>query len=189
VDAFYRVIHDGPVSTRFNFSNSVLFRGASIEITDPSVAETTLKNIKAMSNVQTWPVRKIPRPAPMIHWAGSPAESNKASSLKRRRDHDGEDDKKKKDDKKLGKKKDDDDDNDDTDNDDTDNDDTDNEDAPEADNLSVHIQTQVDKLRAEGYTGKGIKVLIIDTGVSCEHLLSIFFSSLITAFTLLPASC
>jgi hypothetical protein len=28
--------------------------------------------------------------------------------------------------------------------------------------------TQVDKLRAEGYTGKGIKIAVIDTGVSLD---------------------
>lgn len=31
---------------------------------------------------------------------------------------------------------------------------------------SPHIMTQVDKLRAEGVTGKGIKIAIIDSGVS-----------------------
>lgn len=32
--------------------------------------------------------------------------------------------------------------------------------------FSPHVMTQVDKLRANGVTGKGIKVAVIDTGVS-----------------------
>lgn len=35
-----------------------------------------------------------------------------------------------------------------------------------SDALSPHIMTQVDKLHAKGYTGKGINVAVIDTGVS-----------------------
>lgn len=35
------------------------------------------------------------------------------------------------------------------------------------DTFSPHTMTQVDKLRAEGATGKGIKVALIDSGVSC----------------------
>lgn len=31
---------------------------------------------------------------------------------------------------------------------------------------SPHVMTQIDKLRAKGYTGKGIKVAILDSGVS-----------------------
>jgi hypothetical protein len=34
------------------------------------------------------------------------------------------------------------------------------------DTFSPHIMTQVDKLRAEGATGKGIKVALVDSGVS-----------------------
>ena len=33
-----------------------------------------------------------------------------------------------------------------------------------------HIMTQVDKLRAKGLTGKGVKVAVIDTGVSRHPL-------------------
>lgn len=36
----------------------------------------------------------------------------------------------------------------------------------EEDIFSPHVMTQVDKLRAEGVTGKGIKVAVVDTGVS-----------------------
>ena len=36
----------------------------------------------------------------------------------------------------------------------------------EVDEFSTHVQTQIDLLRAEGITGKGIKIAIIDTGVS-----------------------
>ncbi|CAI6089470.1 unnamed protein product [Clonostachys chloroleuca] len=32
-----------------------------------------------------------------------------------------------------------------------------------------HAMTQVDKIRAKGYTGKGIKVAVIDTGVDYKH--------------------
>jgi subtilisin family serine protease len=35
-----------------------------------------------------------------------------------------------------------------------------------ADTFSPHVMTQVDKLRAKGVTGKGIKIAVIDTGVS-----------------------
>lgn len=34
------------------------------------------------------------------------------------------------------------------------------------DTFSPHVMTQVDKLREEGYTGKGVKVAVIDSGVS-----------------------
>ena len=34
------------------------------------------------------------------------------------------------------------------------------------DTFSPHVMTQVDKLRAEGYTGKGVKIAVIDSGVS-----------------------
>ena len=36
----------------------------------------------------------------------------------------------------------------------------------ENDTFSPHVMTQVDKLRAEGNVGKGIKIAVIDTGVS-----------------------
>lgn len=39
-------------------------------------------------------------------------------------------------------------------------------DAPEKDVFSTHIQTQIDQLRAKGLTGKGLRVGVIDTGVS-----------------------
>lgn len=38
-----------------------------------------------------------------------------------------------------------------------------------ADTFSPHVMTQVDKLRALGYTGKGVKLAIIDTGVDYTH--------------------
>jgi subtilisin family serine protease len=34
------------------------------------------------------------------------------------------------------------------------------------DTFSTHVMTQVDKLRGEGFTGKGIKIAVIDSGVS-----------------------
>ncbi|KAM0436627.1 hypothetical protein ACHAPT_002335 [Fusarium lateritium] len=37
------------------------------------------------------------------------------------------------------------------------------------DTFSPHIMTQVDKLRAEGATGKGIKVALVDSGVDYKH--------------------
>ncbi|KAJ3469456.1 hypothetical protein MRS44_003521 [Fusarium solani] len=37
------------------------------------------------------------------------------------------------------------------------------------DTFSPHIMTQVDKLRAEGATGKGIKVALVDSGVDYTH--------------------
>lgn len=37
------------------------------------------------------------------------------------------------------------------------------------DDFSTHIQTQIDLLREEGITGEGIKVAVIDTGVSCSY--------------------
>ncbi|UNI14419.1 hypothetical protein JDV02_001049 [Purpureocillium takamizusanense] len=37
------------------------------------------------------------------------------------------------------------------------------------DTFSTHVMTQVDKLHAEGITGKGIKVAVIDTGVNYKH--------------------
>lgn len=38
-----------------------------------------------------------------------------------------------------------------------------------ADIFSPHVMTQVDKLRAAGITGKGIKIGIVDTGVDYKH--------------------
>ncbi|KAK8863002.1 peptidase S8/S53 domain-containing protein [Apiospora arundinis] len=37
------------------------------------------------------------------------------------------------------------------------------------DTFSPHVMMQVDRLRAEGYTGKGIKVAVLDTGVDYTH--------------------
>ncbi|TGJ83571.1 hypothetical protein E0Z10_g5200 [Xylaria hypoxylon] len=37
------------------------------------------------------------------------------------------------------------------------------------DTFSPHVMTQVDKLRAKGITGKGIKIAVIDTGVDYTH--------------------
>ena len=34
------------------------------------------------------------------------------------------------------------------------------------DTYSPHVMTQIDKLRAKGITGKGVKVAVVDTGVS-----------------------
>ncbi|KAJ2892836.1 subtilase [Zalerion maritima] len=39
----------------------------------------------------------------------------------------------------------------------------------EADDYSTHVMTQVDLLRAEGITGEGIKIAIIDTGIDYMH--------------------
>jgi subtilisin family serine protease len=41
--------------------------------------------------------------------------------------------------------------------------------ANSSDTFSPHVMTQVDKLRAEGVTGKGIRVAVIDTGVDYNH--------------------
>ncbi|KAH8738208.1 peptidase S8/S53 domain-containing protein [Ilyonectria robusta] len=35
--------------------------------------------------------------------------------------------------------------------------------------FSPHVMTQVDKLREEGYTGKGVKVAVIDSGIDYKH--------------------
>lgn len=43
------------------------------------------------------------------------------------------------------------------------------EEAEEKDEFSTHLQTQVDRLRAEGLTGKGIRVAVIDTGIDYNH--------------------
>ena len=40
---------------------------------------------------------------------------------------------------------------------------------PGADDFSPHVMTQVDKLRADGITGSGIRIGIIDTGVDYNH--------------------
>lgn len=34
------------------------------------------------------------------------------------------------------------------------------------DTFTPHVMTQVDMLRADGITGKGVKIAVIDTGVS-----------------------
>lgn len=37
------------------------------------------------------------------------------------------------------------------------------------DTFSPHVMTQVDKLRADGVRGKGIKIAVIDTGIDYLH--------------------
>ncbi|KAF2149039.1 subtilisin-like serine protease PR1C [Myriangium duriaei CBS 260.36] len=37
------------------------------------------------------------------------------------------------------------------------------------DNFSTHVMTQVDRLRADGIRGKGIKIAVIDTGTDYKH--------------------
>ncbi|KAG6313820.1 hypothetical protein E4U44_002230 [Claviceps purpurea] len=39
----------------------------------------------------------------------------------------------------------------------------------EPDTFSTHVMTQVDKLRAKGITGKGVKVAVVDTGIDYLH--------------------
>ncbi|KAG6117700.1 hypothetical protein E4U13_000847 [Claviceps humidiphila] len=39
----------------------------------------------------------------------------------------------------------------------------------EPDTFSTHVMTQVDKLRAKGVTGKGIKVAVVDSGIDYLH--------------------
>ena len=39
----------------------------------------------------------------------------------------------------------------------------------EEDTFSPHVMTQVDKLRAEGFTGKGIRIGVVDTGIDYKH--------------------
>ncbi|KAI1344254.1 peptidase S8/S53 domain-containing protein [Xylariaceae sp. FL0016] len=41
--------------------------------------------------------------------------------------------------------------------------------ASNADSFSTHLMTQVDRLRAEGITGKGFRVAIVDSGVDYTH--------------------
>ncbi|KAK4443734.1 hypothetical protein QBC34DRAFT_198827 [Podospora aff. communis PSN243] len=38
-----------------------------------------------------------------------------------------------------------------------------------SDNFTPHVMTQVDKLRKAGFTGKGIKVAVVDTGIDWGH--------------------
>jgi subtilisin family serine protease len=40
--------------------------------------------------------------------------------------------------------------------------------GPSNDTFTPHLMTQVDKLKAKGVTGKGIKIAVIDTGVSAQ---------------------
>ncbi|KAL6788183.1 peptidase S8/S53 domain-containing protein [Trichoderma sp. SZMC 28012] len=41
--------------------------------------------------------------------------------------------------------------------------------ANDADSYAPHVMTQVDKLHAEGYTGKGMRIGIVDSGVDYNH--------------------
>ncbi|GAB0134139.1 subtilisin-like protease [Epichloe bromicola] len=42
-------------------------------------------------------------------------------------------------------------------------------DDPTTDVFSPHVMTQIDKLRAKGYTGKGVHLAVIDTGIDYGH--------------------
>ncbi|KAK2595086.1 hypothetical protein QQS21_007217 [Conoideocrella luteorostrata] len=42
-------------------------------------------------------------------------------------------------------------------------------DETKADTFEPHVMTQVDKLRAKGITGKGVKIAVIDTGIDYKH--------------------
>src|SRR5690606_8859634 len=44
----------------------------------------------------------------------------------------------------------------------------DEEGEEEKDTFSTHVQTQIDLRRADGITGKGVKIAVIDTGVSLK---------------------
>jgi subtilisin family serine protease len=37
------------------------------------------------------------------------------------------------------------------------------------DTFSTHVMTQVDQLRAEGVTGEGVRIAVIDTGIDYTH--------------------
>jgi len=41
--------------------------------------------------------------------------------------------------------------------------------APAQDEFTPHVMTQVDRLRKAGFTGKGIKVAVVDTGIDYGH--------------------
>ena len=43
------------------------------------------------------------------------------------------------------------------------------------DTFTPHLMTQVNKFRDAGITGKGIKVAVIDTGVSCSLIVRPLF--------------
>lgn len=46
------------------------------------------------------------------------------------------------------------------------------------DMLSTHVQTQVDKLRAKGITGEGVKIAVIDSGVCIIELFSLIYNDI-----------
>ncbi|CCF34658.1 peptidase [Colletotrichum higginsianum] len=43
------------------------------------------------------------------------------------------------------------------------------DDPGDSDTFTPHVMTQVDKLRAEGFTGKGIRIGIVDSGIDYTH--------------------
>ena len=42
--------------------------------------------------------------------------------------------------------------------------------AAVADTFAPHVMTQVDQLRSEGVSGKGVRIAVVDTGVSRSKL-------------------
>ena len=49
------------------------------------------------------------------------------------------------------------------------------------DTFSPHVMTQVDQLRAKGITGKGIKIAVIDTGVSGTCISATYYADMTIA--------
>ncbi|KKA26827.1 hypothetical protein TD95_000784 [Thielaviopsis punctulata] len=126
------------VNVKMDF-NYTLFKGASIELTNPETSEKLLAEIQAMAGINTYQVKRIPRPNAEVKWSGNPDAMYPDDKLSPRGTN------------STGR---------------TNNATT----AYGGLNIdSTHAMTQVDKVRAAGYRGKGVKIGVIDTGIDYLH--------------------
>ncbi|KAL1895136.1 hypothetical protein Cpir12675_003365 [Ceratocystis pirilliformis] len=124
---FYKKITNKDIQVRLNYDYP-LFRGASIEFTNPATSDQLLQEIRSLNDVEVHPVTEVRRSD-----LGLQKVQNLPDILKR----DGK---------------------------------VDTIDPLTGLNYdSTHDMTQVAKLHAKGYRGKGIKIAVIDSGIDYLH--------------------
>ncbi|KAL2886459.1 Minor extracellular protease vpr [Ceratocystis lukuohia] len=127
LNVLYKKITNKDIEVRINYDYP-LFRGASIEFTNPATSDQLLQEIRSLKDVQVRPVIEIHR---------SDLGLEKVQDLPALLKRDGK---------------------------------VDTIDPLTGLNYdSTHDMTQVNKLHAKGYRGKGIKIAVIDSGIDYLH--------------------